>query len=441
MTYSRALLPLVHGREGQSLTALHPFSSIVLSLALVTSRVGCTVRTCPRYSHKAKFLRCMMDSVGTMTGLSMDVMVQRLREVALYAHLHRITLENLETDYLNVFHRALLRVLDSEIAIETFAQIVDGLPIADVAWDKRHPGIFGDDHPIEAHASLCPGVRDKTSAYLERYDMRSLVFDPKLVQGYQDAPLASKAFHTRLIELVVIALHQIAVDLFKQDNLVPHTQQEIGKITNCVIVPPKSPVVDPEAYAITVPPRPTLFNHPYYIDLDIYPEGLADIVGYWAEDRIVGGIVLFDRKADPRDPRDRPDDESAGGQNPAKTNPPNIWLHSARDRVTDRVCQLHDDQQRELMDYLLAAPGDTSSPLPILPNKGNRTRVDPATAHTHKLIFREYWDRKPATQELLVFLRRRPQTELDYPEIRDFMNHLNALDRKWEEAEPQNAQK
>lgn len=384
----------------------------------------------------------MMDSVGTLTGLSMDVMVQRLREVALYAHLHRITLENLTTDHLNIFLRALSRVLGSELAIDTFAQIVDGLPIADVAWDKRHPGIFGDDHPIEAHASLCPGVKDKTSACLERYDLRSLVFDPKLVQAYQDAPLASKAFHTRLTELVVIALHQIAVDLFKRDDLHSHSQQEIDTVTSCVIVPPKSSAVDPQAYAVTVPPRPTLFNHPYYVDLEIYPEGLADIVGYWAEDRIVGGIVLFDRRADPRDPRDRPDEENqgtgeeaAGGQDPAGTDPPNIWLHSARDRVTDRVCQLHDDQQEELVNYLLAAPGDTSSPLPILPHKGNRTRVDPATAHSHKFIFREYWDREPATQELLVFLRRRPQTELDYPEIRDFMNHINALEREWEEAE------
>lgn len=390
----------------------------------------------------------MMDSFGTLTGLSMDVMVQRLHDVALYAHLHRITLENLTTDHLNIFHRALLRVLGSELAIETFAQIVDGLPIADVAWDRRHPGIGGDDHPIEAHESLCPGVKDKTSASLEQYDLHSLAFDPKLVQAYQDAPLTSKAFHTRLIELVVIALHQIAVDLFKRGDLRSHTQQEIDTITSCVIVPPKSPAVNPQDYAVTIPPRPTLFNHPYYVDLEIYPEGLADIVGYWAEDRIIGGIVLFDRKADPRDPRDRLDEENqgtgeeAGGQqNPAENNPPNIWLHPARDRVTDRICQLHDDQQENLVNYLLAAPGDTSSPLPVLPHKGNRTRVDPATAHSHKLIFREYWDRKPATQELLDYLRRAPQNELDYPESRDMMNRLNALEKEWKEAEAKEGRK
>jgi hypothetical protein len=185
-------------------------------------------------------------------------MVQRLRDVALYAHLHRITLENLTTDHLNIFRRGLLRMLDSELAVDTFAQIVDDLPIADIAWGKRHPGIFGDDHPIEAHVSLCPRVKDKTSACLKQCNQHTLVFDPKLVQAYQDAPLASTAFHTRLIELVVIALHQIAVDLFKQEDLRSHSQHEIDAVTNCVIVPPKSPADNPQDYAVTVPPRLTL---------------------------------------------------------------------------------------------------------------------------------------------------------------------------------------
>jgi hypothetical protein len=86
------------------------------------------------------------------------------------------------------------------------------------------------------------------------------------------------------------------------------------------------------------------------------------------------------------------------------------------------------------VDYLTAAPGDTSNPLPILPDKDNRARVDPSIAHSHKFIFRDYWDRKPATQELLDFLLRRPQNELDYPEVRDFMNHINALEKEWKEA-------
>lgn len=42
-------------------------------------------------------------------------------------------------------------------------------------------------------------------------------------------------------------------------------------------------------------PHPTLFFHFDYMDHGHYPDGLADIAGYWAEDRIFGGVVLFDR--------------------------------------------------------------------------------------------------------------------------------------------------
>ena len=41
--------------------------------------------------------------------------------------------------------------------------------------------------------------------------------------------------------------------------------------------------------------KPTLFFHCDYLDHEQYPNGLADIAGYWAEDRILGGVVVFDR--------------------------------------------------------------------------------------------------------------------------------------------------
>jgi len=41
-------------------------------------------------------------------------------------------------------------------------------------------------------------------------------------------------------------------------------------------------------------PQPTVFFHDSYEALDRYPQGVADIVGYWAEFRLFGGAVLFD---------------------------------------------------------------------------------------------------------------------------------------------------
>jgi hypothetical protein len=39
----------------------------------------------------------------------------------------------------------------------------------------------------------------------------------------------------------------------------------------------------------------TAFWHWGYVDFDQYPNGVADIVGYWAEANIFGGVVVFDR--------------------------------------------------------------------------------------------------------------------------------------------------
>lgn len=41
---------------------------------------------------------------------------------------------------------------------------------------------------------------------------------------------------------------------------------------------------------------PTLFQHDWYCAYDKYPNGVADGIGYWAESRIFGGVVLFDRR-------------------------------------------------------------------------------------------------------------------------------------------------
>src|SRR6266566_4761851 len=81
-----------------------------------------------------------------------------------------------------------------------------------------------------------------------------------------------------------------------------------------------------------IPARPTLFNHPFYLDVDIYPEGIADVVGYWAEDRIMGGVIIFDRRGEAK-------------AHETQTPPPNVYFHASRLKVTWRPYQLRDEQQ------------------------------------------------------------------------------------------------
>ncbi|KAL4731620.1 hypothetical protein ACLX1H_000595 [Fusarium chlamydosporum] len=142
---------------------------------------------------------------------------------------------------------------------------------------------------------------------------------------------------------------------------------------------------------LDIPPGPTLFSHHAYLDDDVCPEGVADMVGYWAEDRILGDVVVFERR--PGNPNEIP----------------NIYFHSYRKSQTIRFYQLRDEQQQALFDFLLLDE-DTPlpSPLPILSDKRNRVRVDAPRALTHHFIYRDIWERKPLDIiEMRILIRDR----------------------------------
>ena len=150
-------------------------------------------------------------------------------------------------------------------------------------------------------------------------------------------------------------MHQIAVILFELDTSV-HKNDPVYPL------PPRSNT----AYWTVNPKGPphTPFNHKWYRDHGQYPKGVADIVGYWAENQILGGVVLFDR----RDPESEPD-----------ANPDAIYYHSWHGNVTYRIYQLLPEQRKALLDFLLAEEPVSvdNCPLPILGDANNRIRVDP----------------------------------------------------------------
>lgn len=101
------------------------------------------------------------------------------------------------------------------------------------------------------------------------------------------------AFKTRLIEMIAIAIHQIAVYLYELDL-------DLGNHKNLVKwIAPANDTVFHRFYPDGK--LPTLFIHKQYRDFKQYPNGAADIVGYWAEAEIFGGVMLFDQ----RKPHDR----------------------------------------------------------------------------------------------------------------------------------------
>lgn len=90
--------------------------------------------------------------------------------------------------------------------------------------------------------------------------------------------------------MIAVAIHQIAIYLYKVDL-------DLGKHKDLLTWLPPSENQTPHPwkhYPGTLPP--TLFIHTGYEQYDHYPDGVADMVGYWAEGRIFGGVVLFDRR-------------------------------------------------------------------------------------------------------------------------------------------------
>jgi len=165
-----------------------------------------------------------------------------------------------------------------------------------------------------------------------------------------------------------------------------------------------------------------MFTHPDFIAVEQYPNGVADTVGYWAENRILGGVAIFDRSRDWND--DVPE--------------PNVYFQCSRRRVTYRICQLLDDQQQMLMDFLLASDGVavTPCPLPILPGAENRVRIDPVDAIPIRQVYRDVWEREPLRLPLYTgrLYDRCVVSSLDYPEL-DVDEDLKRYNAIFEETE------
>lgn len=211
-------------------------------------------------------------------------------------------------------------------------------------------------------------------------------------------------FLNRLIELCATCVHQIAVDLYRPSESAHKNIESFFKW-----VPPPT-FIDRTTniqFLSQFNPSPTLFLHFGYEDPERYPNGVADIVGFWAEQRILGGVALFRR-----------------GRSGLKCG--SIYFHSSRDLITDRLWRVERFQVLELTDFLLQEPlslpstiPSESHPLPVFPSWRNQVRVPVIDAYA-KNIYRESWFRYiPTADDLNPWIRRRRRTcvrhSMDFP--------------------------
>ncbi|KAF7552557.1 hypothetical protein G7046_g7384 [Stylonectria norvegica] len=308
----------------------------------------------------------------------------------------KLSLDTLDQEHRNAAATAISNIVSTDIAETTYAQIVDGLPLDSVLEEAYGDPILAAGHPIYDHKSLCPGVLEKTRSFQARFDPELLQFDARLLHEYQAARPGSRSFNTRLIEITAVAIHQIAVRLFQMDTSL-HKDDGVTSWT--------APKDDDFWWRFNPDgPPPTLFSHNFYRDHDQYPDGVGDTIGYWAESRILGGVVLFDRR------RTKADSNA-------------VYFHADREEVTYRIYQLVDTQKRQLLDFLGSRPADLESqkcPLPILPDDNNTYRVDPEEPIVLTGIYRDIWERNP-----------RPEHDGDERSITgaDTLNYLTHMDQ------------
>ncbi|KAI0892707.1 hypothetical protein F4806DRAFT_478902 [Annulohypoxylon nitens] len=311
------------------------------------------------------------------------------------AKIRKLSIEELDSRHCDLFIRALVRIMSTDLARLTYAQIIDGLPLSEVVDENGIRGL-SDGHPLyEAHENLCNGVVERTEEMRTNFNPKILKFDSRLIYSYQSASAGSRVFRTRLIEMIAIAVHQIAVILFQLDTGL-HKDDGITEWK-----PPEDDVI----FWRLLPngPLPTLFYHEWYKDYEQYPEGIADMVGYWAESRIFGGVVLFDRGALDREP-----DTDA------------VFLHADRHEVTYRIYRLLESQKQQLLDFLLSdAPGP--SPLPILASNDNTRRVDPEEDIQDTGVYRDIWERKPLPLNSWDGRLHCSWSKFDYPSWDDWL--------------------
>ena len=96
------------------------------------------------------------------------------------AQTRKLEISTLDETHRGLLARAISRVASTELAEVTYAQLIDGLPLSDVAGDKGYTD-FPYDHPIfEFHENLCPGIMDKTRKFRDEFRLETLRFDAKV---------------------------------------------------------------------------------------------------------------------------------------------------------------------------------------------------------------------------------------------------------------------
>ncbi|UNI24005.1 hypothetical protein JDV02_009786 [Purpureocillium takamizusanense] len=327
-----------------------------------------------------------------------------------------ITPEHLSAGHVAALKRAIVNVLSTPEAEFAFAQIIDGLPTAE-SFTEFHLFYPADDgeHPVAEHLDLCDGALDAAREARTKLNPLALRFDPHVLQSFQDEEEGSRPFFLRLVELVAVSVHQLAVQVYELEQS-PHRHEYESWWSSWI----ERHTVDAPGFealfATAFPPVP-FYHNGYRQQYDQFPRGKADMVGYWAEAKILGGVALFDRGPSERECKELLiHGDIRDGPSTIFPPTPTQWDALVAFMSWDSAADVGDEPP-------------PACPLPLRATRDNVPRYTPYFAMKYQHIFRDRFAiclppryDPPNTRHL---------TEVDYPSRDDYFWVLQRLMERW----------
>ncbi|CAF9942940.1 MAG: hypothetical protein ALECFALPRED_010271 [Alectoria fallacina] len=179
----------------------------------------------------------------------------------------------------------LTTILALPIARDTFAQVIDGTPTRTPFSDEIKSSRFTFSKTVIVNDNMKPSHKavQKTDEIKTAFAPQDLMTELKLAQRYQDASQGSREYLLHLLEIAAASVHALAGSLYASSR------------KNVEIKPPWLPGGHSRLFDRT-DEFFVNFYHTNYRLFEKYPFGLLDVVGYWAEAEIFGGVVLFEHE-------------------------------------------------------------------------------------------------------------------------------------------------
>ncbi|KAE8311224.1 hypothetical protein BDV41DRAFT_542874 [Aspergillus transmontanensis] len=297
----------------------------------------------------------------------------------------KISINDLASEHRQAFTQALHRVISSQPTQRALAQVVDGIPTRTDSngWEFVRASLKRKDDPSEESI-------ETVKAFQNNFEVDTLEISSDVAQAYQDTSIGSRDFKLRLLEMVAISFHNIVAHIFQSFEADPDDWPSRNRVPH--------------------PREATWFYHSDYLDHDQYPLGISDVVGYWAERQVFGGVVLFDR-----------------GENDNK-------CHDAFIDPDDgyRIFKLLDDQLDQFSS-LGAKTGLTDQnngnvPPTLFQAEKRTRRIEPEEA-MEMHIYRHLYERRPKAEDNGRTQHKRRRLE-DYPELGDLLQRLGGGEQR-----------